>query len=88
LLKEQMLDELCGVAEREGRSAHARANAAIRSPQYTAALLKLLQWFASRRWRNQPVSEHSALLMAPITTKSRRKKNGTRHPQVRNWSPL
>ena len=68
LVREQELDELCGVSERERRSAHERANAAIRSPQYTAALLKLLQWFASRSWRNQPVSEHSALLMAPIDT--------------------
>jgi inorganic triphosphatase YgiF len=65
LVRAQELDELCGVSERERRSAHERANAAIRSPQYTAAVLKLLQWFASRSWRNQPVSEHSALL-API----------------------
>jgi len=68
LVREQELDELCGVSERERRSAHERANAAIRSPKYTAALLKLLQWFAARSWRNQPVSEHSALLMAPIDT--------------------
>jgi inorganic triphosphatase YgiF len=68
LVREQQLEELCGVCERERRSAHERANAAIRSPQYTAALLKLLQWFAARSWRNQPVSEHSALLMAPIDT--------------------
>ena len=68
LLRGHELDELCSVSARERRSAHERANAAIRSPQYTEALLKLLQWFASRSWRNQPVSEHSALLMAPIDT--------------------
>ena len=68
LPREQELDELCDVSEQERRSAHERANAAIRSPEYTAALLKLFQWFASRSWRNQPVSEHSALLMAPIDT--------------------
>jgi triphosphatase len=68
LPSEQELDELCDVSEQERRSAHERANAAFRSPEYTAALLKLLQWFASRSWRNQSVSEHSALLMAPIDT--------------------
>jgi triphosphatase len=66
LLRGQELDEFCRVCEHERRSAHESANALIRSPQYTAALLKLSQWFASRSWRNQPVSEQSALLMAPI----------------------
>jgi CHAD domain-containing protein len=66
LLRGQELDEFCRVCEQKRRSAHERANAVIRSPQYTAALLKLSQWFASRSWRNQPVSEQSALLMAPI----------------------
>jgi CHAD domain-containing protein len=68
LLTGQELDEFCRVCEHQRRSAHESANAAIRSPQYTAALLKLSQWFASRSWRNQPVSEQSALLMAPIET--------------------
>jgi len=66
LLRGQELDEFCRVCEHERQSAHESANAVIRSPQYTAALLKLSQWFASRSWRNQPVSEQSALLMAPI----------------------
>jgi len=68
LLRGQELDEFCRVCEDKRRSAHENANAVIRSPQYTAALLKLSQWFASRSWRNQPVSEQSALLMAPIET--------------------
>jgi inorganic triphosphatase YgiF len=68
MLTGQELDEFCRVCEHARRSAHESANAAIRSPQYTAALLKLSQWFASRSWRNQPVSEQSALLMAPIKT--------------------
>jgi triphosphatase len=63
---EQDLGELCRICEQERHSAHQRANAAIRSRQYTAALLKLSQWFASCSWRNQPVSQQSALLMAPI----------------------
>jgi triphosphatase len=68
LLNEQDLDKLCRICEDERRSAHQRANAAIRSPQYTAALLKLSQWFASCNWRNQPLSKQSALLVAPIGT--------------------
>ena len=68
LLREEELDEFCRVCEHERQSAHESASAAIRSPQYTAALLKLSQWLASRSWRNQPVSEQSALLMAPIET--------------------
>jgi CHAD domain-containing protein len=68
LLSEQDLGKLCDICERKRRSAHERANTAIRSPQYTAALLKLSQWFASCSWRNQPVSQQSALLMAPIPT--------------------
>jgi len=66
LLRGQELEEFCRVCEHERLSAHESANAVIRSPQYTAALLKLSQWFASRSWRNQPVTEQSALLMAPI----------------------
>ena len=50
-LSEQNLDELCRVTEQERLSAHEGANAAIRSPQYTAALLRLMQWFASSNWR-------------------------------------
>jgi triphosphatase len=68
LLSEQDLGKLCDICERERRSAHEKANAAIRSPQYTAALLKLSQWFASCSWRDQPVSRRSALLMAPVAT--------------------
>jgi triphosphatase len=68
LLSGQHLDGLCRVAEQERRSAHERANAAIRLPRYTTTLLRLSQWFASRSWRDQPVSEQSALLMAPIGT--------------------
>jgi triphosphatase len=66
LLSERDLDKLYRICEHERRSAHQRANAAIRSRQYTAAVLKLLQWLGSCSWRNQPVSQQSALLMAPI----------------------
>ena len=62
------LIELCRICEGERQSAYQSADAAIRSRQYTAALLKLSLWFASCSWRNQPVSQQSALLMAPIGT--------------------
>src|SRR6516225_8346289 len=66
LPNDQDLVELCCICERERQSAYKNADAAVRSRQYTAALLKLSLWFASCSWRNQPVSEQSALLMAPI----------------------
>jgi triphosphatase len=68
LPNDQDLIELCRICERERRSAYQSADAAIRSRQYTAALLKLSLWFASCSWRNQSVSQQSALLMAPIGT--------------------
>jgi inorganic triphosphatase YgiF len=66
LLSDRDLEDLRRVIQRECRSAQELASAAIRSAQYTTAVLKLAQWFASRSWRDQPVSEQSALLMAPI----------------------
>jgi triphosphatase len=66
LLSERDRDGLCRACEQERQCAHEKANTAIRSAQYTALVLKLSQWFASCRWRDQPVSEQSALLMAPI----------------------
>ena len=68
LPSEQDLGELCRLSEQERRAARERASTEIRSPRYTSALLKLSQWFTSRSWRDQPVSEQSALLMAPIET--------------------
>jgi CHAD domain-containing protein len=64
--QDQDLIELYRICEWERQSARQGADAAIRSDQYTRALLKLAQWFASCSWRNQPVSQQSALLMAPI----------------------
>ena len=66
LSDDQDLIKLCRTCENERQSAHNSGNAVIGSGQHTAALLKLLQWFTSRSWRNQPVSQQSALLMAPI----------------------
>ncbi|MBO0738473.1 MAG: CHAD domain-containing protein [Alphaproteobacteria bacterium] len=63
---ERDLDDLCRIADRERASAHRAANAALQSVQYTTALLKLSRWFTARSWRDQPVTERSALLMTPI----------------------
>lgn len=53
-------------AEQQRKAAHAAAAAALCSPQYTRVMLDLSRWLAARGWRDQPVSEGSALLMAPI----------------------
>src|SRR6266853_1278464 len=66
LLSERDLEGCSRVAEQERRSSYGTANATIQSKQYTTAVLKLSQWFASCGWRDQPVSQQSALLMAPI----------------------
>jgi inorganic triphosphatase YgiF len=66
LLRPQDRDVLNRAAEQERQRAHQEAETAIRSARYTIALLKLLRWFTARAWRDQPVSEHSVLLMAPI----------------------
>jgi inorganic triphosphatase YgiF len=66
LLGPEDRDGLGRAAEAERRRAHLAAVAAIRSPRYTSALLRLMRWFTAREWRAQPVSEQSARLMAPI----------------------
>jgi inorganic triphosphatase YgiF len=60
------LQPLLDAVERERRSAHEQAKDAIASTRYTASLLKLARWFEARGWRDQPVSERSARLMAGI----------------------
>ncbi|HEX9490753.1 MAG TPA: CHAD domain-containing protein [Stellaceae bacterium] len=62
----QDLDPLSRGVEQARSAASDRANEAIQSSRYTASLLKLLRWFATHGWRDQPVSEQSARLMAPI----------------------
>jgi triphosphatase len=66
LLSGSELAGLSRVSEQERRSAHEQAEVAIRSTQYTIALLKLSRWFGACGWRDQPLNEYSALLMAPI----------------------
>jgi CHAD domain-containing protein len=53
-------------AERRRHAAFEDANQAILSERYTKSMLLLFRWFEARRWREQPVSEQAALLLAPI----------------------
>jgi CHAD domain-containing protein len=45
-----------------------KAKKAIQSPRYTGTALRLARWFETCGWRNQLVSEQSALLVAPVGT--------------------
>ena len=53
-------------AERRRHAAFDDASRAILSERYTKSMLLLFRWFEARRWREQPVSEQAALLLAPI----------------------
>jgi triphosphatase len=60
------LEHLASAKEGRRQASYDAAIEEIRSPRYTAALLRLMRWFEARGWRDQPVSEHSARLLAPI----------------------
>jgi inorganic triphosphatase YgiF len=66
LPQETALHRLAAAVEERRAAAHERARAAIGSQRYTASLLRLARWFEARGWRDQPVSEASAKLLAPI----------------------
>lgn len=66
VLPPQDRDVLTRACEEQRLRARQEAGSAIRSVRYTTALLKLLRWFTAREWRDQPISEQSALLVAPI----------------------
>jgi triphosphatase len=54
-------------AARARRAAGYRlASEAVRSSRYTTFLLKLGRWLEAKGWREQPVSERSVTLLAPI----------------------
>lgn len=63
---ERDLEHLAEAAEQRRRAAYDDAKQAILSQQYTGAMLTLARWFEAREWRDQPVSEHAALLLASI----------------------
>ncbi len=56
-------------AARERRGlAYAAASEAIASARYTSLLLKIGGWLDGKGWRQQPVSERSAMLLSPVVT--------------------
>jgi len=60
------LKRLVAATKRQRRAAYEMAKSAIESGRYTETLLRLARWFASRGWRDQPASENSARLFAPV----------------------
>ncbi len=57
---------LSDAAEDRRRAAHGHARETILSQRYTATIMRLARWFEVRGWRDQPVNEESARLMAPL----------------------
>jgi CHAD domain-containing protein len=64
----QELEYLVRAVERRRHAVFDDAKQAILSERYAKSILCLLRWFEARGWREQPVSEHAALLLAPIAT--------------------
>jgi inorganic triphosphatase YgiF len=64
----QELSLFAAAAEHCRRAAFEVAKKAILSKRYTLSTLRLLQWFTARAWRDQPVSDDAALLLAPIVS--------------------
>jgi triphosphatase len=63
---ERDLGRLVLGVERQRRGAYARARETILSQRYAASMLRLARWFDARGWRDQPVTEESARLVAPV----------------------
>jgi triphosphatase len=63
---DRALDHLKGAVEARRQAAYDAAVEEIQSTRHTESLLRLQRWFEGRGWRDQPVSEHSAQLLAPI----------------------
>ena len=60
------LEYLVTAVEHRRHAAFDDAKQAILSERYTKSTLRLLRWFEARQWREQSLSEHAALLLAPI----------------------
>jgi len=60
------LEQLAAAAKQRRQAVYDTAREAIGSRRYVELMLKLSRWFASRAWRDQPASERSAPLFAPI----------------------
>lgn len=59
-------ESLIEATERRRRAALDHAKQAIMSQRYTESMLRLLLWFVARGWRDQQISEHAVVLLAPI----------------------
>jgi CHAD domain-containing protein len=59
-------ERLVDATERRRRAALYDAKQAILSKKYTESVLQLLRWFVARGWRDQQISEHAVVLLAPI----------------------
>ena len=60
------LEYLVRAVERRRHAVFDDAKQAILSERYAKSILCLLRWFEAYGWREQPVSEQAALLLAPI----------------------
>ena len=67
LPNEPGLAGLAAAAESERLRAYERARTALVERHTTERILRLMRWFETRGWRDQPVSEWSARLVAPIS---------------------
>jgi triphosphatase len=59
-------ERLIEAAERRRRAAFDQAKQAILSERYTESMLRMLRWFVARGWRDQQISEHAVVLLAPV----------------------
>jgi CHAD domain-containing protein len=59
-------ERLIDATERRRRAALDHAKQTIMSERYTESMLRLLRWFVARGWRDQQISEHAVVLLAPI----------------------
>ncbi len=60
------LETLSRAAERHRAKAYDEVRGVIASARYTESIMRLARWFEARGWRDQPVSEDSARLVAPL----------------------
>ncbi len=60
------LETLARAVERHRAQAYDEVRGLIASARYTEAIMRLARWFEARGWRDQPVSEDSARLVAPL----------------------
>jgi inorganic triphosphatase YgiF len=63
---ERDLTRLSAVTQGRRTGAYEHARETILSQRYTSTLMRLARWFEARGWRDQPVTEDSARLMAPL----------------------